>query len=190
MQRLVEVENAGDCIVISFNRPEVRNPISAAVIAEIEQTLKVAKDGAIRKLVFTGRGESFASGADLAEIALLDGPDVEAFARLGQAFMDSVARLPCETVAAVNGFCFGGALDLALACDRRLASPNASFCHPGVGLGIITGWGGTQRLPRLVGESGALQMFLTAAPITAHEALRLGLIDAIVGDPLAAAIGS
>jgi enoyl-CoA hydratase/carnithine racemase len=90
-----------------------------------------------------------------------------------------------ETIAAVNGFCFGGALDLALACDKRIASPNAVFSHPGANLGIITGWGGTQRLPRLVGEAKALEMFMTAKRVAANEALKIGLIDKISENPLA-----
>ena len=88
-------------------------------------------------------------------------------------------------IAAVNGFCFGGALDLALACDVRIASENAEFCHPGADLGIMTGWGGTQRLPRLVGEAAALEMFLTARRLRAPEALSIGLVDQMADDPLA-----
>jgi len=96
--------------------------------------------------------------------------------------------MPQATVAGVNGYCFGGGLDLALACDKRIAAPNATFCHPGAGLGIITGWGGTRRLPRLVGRGNALSMFFTAEPINAYEALRIGLIDEIDPDPVAAAM--
>jgi enoyl-CoA hydratase/carnithine racemase len=96
--------------------------------------------------------------------------------------MQKINDLDQTTTAAINGYCHGGALDLALACDRRVASPNATFCHPGVGLGIITGWGGTQRLPRLVGATNASMMFFTAKPINAEEALRIGLIDAITNE--------
>ncbi len=98
--------------------------------------------------------------------------------------MSRIAALPQITVAAINGYCFGGALDFALACKRRIASPNATFSHPGVGLGIITGWGGTQRLPRLIGEASALEMFFTAAPIMADHAFKFGLVDGIADDPL------
>lgn len=100
--------------------------------------------------------------------------------------MTKITSLSQETIAAINGYCFGGALDLALACDRRIASPNATFAHPGASLGIITGWGGTQRLPRLVGTANALEMFFTASPIDAQRALRIGLIDSINEDVLAA----
>ena len=93
-----------------------------------------------------------------------------------------------NTIAAVNGYCFGGALDLALACKRRIAAPNAKFAHPGVSIGIMTGWGGTQRLPRLIGEAKALEMFLTAKVFGAAEALACGLIDEISDEPLRTAI--
>jgi enoyl-CoA hydratase/carnithine racemase len=101
-----------------------------------------------------------------------------------------IARIEAKTIAAVNGYCYGGALDLTLACDSRIASPNAEFCHPGGGLGIMTGWGGTQRLPRLVGEAAALELFLTGKRVSADEALRFGLIVRIADDPTAAAIDS
>jgi enoyl-CoA hydratase/carnithine racemase len=102
--------------------------------------------------------------------------------------MQSIAELSCQTIAAINGYCFGGALDLSLVCDMRIASPQAEFSHPGANLGIMTGWGGTQRLPQLIGEAAALEMFFTAKRVGAHEALRIGLIDSVADDPLAAAI--
>ena len=102
---------------------------------------------------------------------------------------EAILREGPDTVAAINGFCFGGAFDLALSCKRRVAVATAEFCHPGVGLGIITGWGGTQRLPRLVGEAAALEMFMTARRVSAEEALRIGLIDEINDDPVAVAVG-
>jgi len=102
--------------------------------------------------------------------------------------MSAIAGLDTPTIAAINGYCFGGALDLALACKRRLAAPSAKFAHPGAGLGIITGWGGTQRLPRLVGTANALELFFTAAPIDAKRAVSIGLIDEISDDVLARAM--
>ena len=102
--------------------------------------------------------------------------------------MSKIASISIETIAAVNGFCYGGALDLALACGRRVASPNAEFCHPGAGLGIMTGWGGTQRLPLLVGEAEALEIFMMAKRVSADQALEIGLIDEINDDPLARAV--
>jgi enoyl-CoA hydratase/carnithine racemase len=102
--------------------------------------------------------------------------------------MSRISDLHCKTVAAVNGFCFGGALDLALACDMRIASPNALFSHPGASLGIMTGWGGTQRLPRMIGEAAAIEMFFTGRRVNAAEALTLGLVDAVADDPVPSAI--
>jgi enoyl-CoA hydratase/carnithine racemase len=102
--------------------------------------------------------------------------------------MMQISQLPLTTVAAINGFCFGGALDLALACGQRIASPDAVFSHPGADLGIITGWGGTQRLPRLIGHARALEMFFTAQRVDAREALSIGLVDAVSEDPVASAL--
>ena len=102
--------------------------------------------------------------------------------------MQKIDEMPQLVIAAINGHCFGGALDLALSCDIRIASLNARFAHPGAGLGIITGWGGTQRLPRLVGLANSFEMFFTASPIDAAHALEIGLIDEIVADPLSRAL--
>jgi len=148
------------------------------------------QNDAIKKIIFTGKGDSFASGADLREIAELTGETAREFALRGQNLMNKIAGARTAAIAAINGFCFGGALDLALACDKRIASPNAIFSHPGVGLGIITGWGGTQRLPRLIGEAAALEMFLTAKRIDANEALKIGLIDSINENPLGFSIAN
>lgn len=102
--------------------------------------------------------------------------------------MTQISELRAPTIAAVNGICFGGALDLALCCKYRIASPDAIFAHPGADLGIMTGWGGTQRLPRLIGEARALEMFFTAKRVTGDEALAIGLVDHVVTDPLGFAL--
>lgn len=181
------VERIGSALVIRFTRPEIRNPLSVAVLdGLIEVTEAIASD--VGAVIFTGSDGVFASGADLREIALVDGSNAGQFAERGQRLMESISKLRTQPIAAVNGYCYGGALDLAIACASRIASPNAEFCHPGAGLGIMTGWGGTQRLPRLVGEAAALEMFLTAGRVDAKHALRIGLVDEIVDDPLAAAI--
>ena len=138
----------------------------------------------VKKLIFTGTGNAFASGADLREIAALTAENATEFSLRGQRLMNKIAGSGLHTAAAINGFCFGGALDLALACTERIASASATFAHPGAGLGIITGWGGTQRLPRLIGQANALEMFFTASPIDAARALFIGLIDGIEPDPL------
>jgi len=183
------IENTGDAAIIRFVRPEIRNPLSRAVVETLHSVVeRLAIDASVRKVIFTGTGDAFASGANLHEIAALSAEDAPEFAHLGQSLMQKIDALPQLTIAAVNGHCFGGALDLALACDRRIASPNAQFAHPGASLGIITGWGGTQRLPRLIGRARALEMFFTAAPISAEHALKFGLIDAVADNVVAHAL--
>lgn len=183
MKNAVVTEKIADALIINFNRPEIRSPLSVFVLNRLDEILdEAADDETIRKIIFTGTGGVFASGADLREIAALSFDSAHEFAIRGQRLMNKISLLNQTTIAAVNGFCFGGALDLALACDKRIAAPEAQFSHPGVSLGIITGWGGTQRLPRLIGEANALEIFLTAKRISAKEALRIGLIDAISED--------
>lgn len=187
MTELIEIENCGTSVIIRFARPEIRSPLSVAVLDAIERLIDRLGDE-VKRLVFTGVGDVFASGADLREISALTKGTARDFALRGQKLMNRIATTERETTAAINGFCFGGALDLALACESRIASPEAMFCHPGARLGIITGWGGTQRLPRLIGEANALEMFFTASPISATDALRIGLVDEIAADPVLAAL--
>lgn len=187
MSNAILLERIEPSLVIRFNRPEIRNPLSVSVVVELQEVLaKLAGD--IERVVFTGSDGVFASGADLREIAAVSPGDAAEFALRGQRLMQAISELPAHTVAAINGVCFGGALDLALACDNRIAAPQAELSHPGVGLGIITGWGGTQRLPRLVGQAAALEMFLTAGRVSAAEAQRIGLIDMIAHDPVREAL--
>jgi enoyl-CoA hydratase/carnithine racemase len=138
-----------------------------------------------RPLVIMGNAMFFSSGAELKEIAALDAPAAYEFSKMGQELMRAVEEFPAPVYAAVSGYCMGGGLDLALACHRRIAAPNAVFGHRGAALGLITGWGGTQRLPRLVGKGTALQMFLTAEKVTAPQALAMGLVEAVANDPVA-----
>ena len=173
------IEEIGHAIVVRFNRPELRSPLSIDVLTDLHSFIDGLSD---QNLIFTGTGGSFASGADLREIAQVNGDSAREFAIRGQSLMHKIANLPARTTAAINGVCFGGALDLALACDRRIASADAVFAHPGADLGIMTGWGGTQRLPRLVGEAIAMEMFFTAKRVSAAEALRCGLIDEVSDD--------
>ena len=113
-------------------------------------------------LVITGNEHFFSAGAELAEIAALTGPAAYEFSKMGQALMNAIDNFPAPAIAAISGYCMGGGLDLALACDVRIAHPRAVFGHRGAALGLITGWGGTQRLPRLVGKTRALEMFIAA----------------------------
>ena len=176
------VETLGAATIIRFNNALERNPLSVAVQIELDRIL-TAWIPVSKAIIFTGTNDVFASGADLREIARLqDESKVREFGLRGQNLMRKIADSNCLTVAAINGFCFGGAFDLALACKVRIASRNAVFSHPGANLGIVTAWGGTQRLPRIIGEARALEMFLTAKRIDANEALRIGLISEIADD--------
>ena len=141
-------------------------------------------------MVITGNTHFFSAGADLAEIAALTGPEALRFADMGQRLMHAVASFPAPTIAAIHGYCMGGGLDLALSCRQRVAGPHALFGHRGAALGLITGWGGTQRLPRLIGKARALQMFLAAEKVHSARALQMGLVNGIADDPLAAALGT
>ncbi|MGC2234869.1 MAG: enoyl-CoA hydratase/isomerase family protein [Pyrinomonadaceae bacterium] len=185
MSNAVITENSAGNLIIRFNRPEIRSPLSVAVLENLQAILDEAEQNRnVETIVFTGAGDVFASGADLREIALVTKETAREFALRGQNLMNKIAGSEKLTIAAINGFCFGGALDLALSCKKRIAGSNAQFSHPGANLGIITGWGGTQRLPRLVGEAKALEIFLTAKRVSAVEALQIGLIDKIAENPL------
>jgi enoyl-CoA hydratase len=181
--RAVIVEYLPDALVIRFNRPEIRSPLSIFVLEELHAILD---ETTANNIIFTGIDGVFASGADLREIAEIKSETAHEFAQRGQNLMNKIAGR--NAFAAVNGFCFGGALDLALSCTKRIAAPDAQFSHPGANLGIMTGWGGTQRLPRLVGVSVALEMFFTAKRVSAVEALKIGLIDEISINPLETAL--
>ena len=135
-------------------------------------------------LIVTGNERFFSAGADLREVTALTGPEALEFSRMGQALMNTIERFPSPVYAAISGYCMGGGLDLALACHRRMAAPNAVLAHRGAALGLITGWGGTQRLPRLVGRPKALEIFVTAEKLQATDAMHYGLVDAIADDPV------
>jgi len=139
-------------------------------------------------LVITGNDKFFSAGADLKEIAALSGPTAYEFSKVGQELMRVIDEFPAPVYAAISGYCMGGGLDLALACHHRIASPHSVFGHRGAALGLITGWGGTQRLPRLVGKGRALEMLVAAEKVVASRALQIGLIDALAEDPVDAAI--
>jgi len=182
-------EIRGTALIVTFNRPEIRNPLSVPVLNRLSVMLSDHDClDKLKAIIFTGTGDAFASGADLREIAEGTPEMAREFAERGQSLMNLISAAKQMTIAAVNGYCFGGALDLALSCKRRIASPNAVFSHPGTSLGIITGWGGTQRLPRLIGQASALEMFFTAGRMDANEALRIGLVDTISESVLEAAL--
>lgn len=143
-----------------------------------------AESGGLKRLIITGNEKFFSAGADLNEISRLTGPEAFEFSREGQALMQAIDQFPVPVIAAISGYCMGGGMDLALACDYRIAAPNAVFGHRGASLGVMTGWGGTQRLPRLIGKARAMQMFLLAEMVKADEALRIGLVDGIADDSI------
>lgn len=178
------VECDGELAVIRFNRPASRNSLSQAVLAALDSALtEITPRSEIKTIIFTGTADAFASGANLRELAVLTSEHARSFSERGQKLFQRIADAPQLTIAAINGYCMGGALDLALSCDIRVASAEAIFAHPGANLGIITGWGGTQRLPRLVGQARASELFFTARRFSADEALQMGLISALA-DPV------
>lgn len=179
----------GTVAVIRFNRPALRNPLSVSTLSELERTLsELVGLKTVEAIVFTGSDEVFASGANIRELAQLDVTSALQFSQLGQRVFERIANASQLTIAAISGYCMGGALDLALACDIRVASSNAVFAHPGGRLGIITGWGGTQRLPRMIQRGVALELLLTGRRITSAEALRVGLVTSISAHPLDTAL--
>jgi enoyl-CoA hydratase/carnithine racemase len=141
---------------------------------------RLAEEAALVGCVITGSERAFAAGAEISELAALERGGGFAFARRGQRAMNAVAGSQKCVIAAIRGFCFGGGVDLALACHARIATDDAVFAHPGGALGIITGWGGTQRLPRLIGKARAVEMFVTGRRLDAREARDFGLIREIV----------
>lgn len=180
----VVLEHHGACGVIRLNRPAERNPLSISTLESLD-TIFSALTGRsdINKIIFTGTGDVFASGADIREVSRLTPESAREFALRGQRLMQKIAGAAALTIAAVNGYCMGGGLDLALSCRLRFASRRAVFAHPGARLGIITGWGGTQRLPHLIGAARALEFFTTARRVESLEALELGLVDRLC-DPV------
>jgi len=143
-----------------------------------------AESGELKGLIITGNDKFFSAGADLNEISALTAAQAFEFSRAGQVLMRAIDNFPVPVIAAIRGYCMGGGMDLALACDYRIAAPNTIFGHRGASLGVMTGWGGTQRLPRLIGKARAMQMFLLAEMVKADEALRIGLVDRIADDPI------
>ena len=181
----IDLDRADGVATLTLNRPEALNAFNTEQLRLLEQMLaEVAADPAIRAVVLTGAGDrAFAAGADIREMAALSPEGGLAFGRLGHAVTRAVEALPQPVVAAVNGFALGGGCELAIACDIRIASENAVFAQPEVSLGIPPGWGGSQRLPRLVGPGMAAEMILTGRRVAAAEALRIGLVNRVVPLP-------
>jgi len=155
--------------------------LSRAVLAELTDLLReVRVSGLFRGVVIAANPLSFATGASIEEVAALEGAAAREFARSGQILFNQIEHFPLPIIAAIRGYCLGGGLDLALACHARVAAYDACFGYPGASLGLITGWGGTQRLTCLIGRAAATQLMLTAERIPASQALTLGLVDELV----------
>ena len=177
---LFAVDETGIALV-TINRPEKRNALSRAVVRELGAAFdRVAEDPAIRAAIVTGAGDvAFVAGADIGELAGLSGAEMRQYALEGQRVLRRLETAGKPSVAAVNGFALGGGLELAMAATVRVASENARLGQPEVKLGLIPGFGGTQRLPRLVGRGRALWMLASGEPIDAAEAWRIGLVNAV-----------
>jgi enoyl-CoA hydratase len=177
----VELSSCDSIAVLSFAQQPEYPRLSRAVLAELRDQLNAVQVAeCFQGVVIAANAHSFAIGAALEEIAELSGAAAFQFARLGQAIFREVAKSRLPVVAAIRGFCLGGGLELALACHGRVAAYNSSFGCPGTALGLTIGWGGTQRLPRRVGEGAALQMFVTGERVPATQALAMGLVDELV----------
>lgn len=168
--------------LVTVNRPEKLNALNAGVMEELDGVLeRLEADNAVRGLILTGAGDkAFIAGADVGEMESLSAADSQRMVLRGQNVLRRLERMGKPTVAAINGYALGGGLELALCCTLRVASPDAKLGLPEVKLGMIPGWGGTQRLPRLVGRGRALEMLLTGEPVDAAEAHRMGLVNHVV----------
>jgi len=180
---LVSLAVADRVAVLPMERPPV-NAMSRAFMGELEAHLKrAAADPAVRVIVVTSRLPGmFSGGADIRELEGLDADGCAAFIALGQGFFGRMGEIPKPIIAAINGICVGGGMELSMACDLRIAAKSARFGQPEVNLGVVSGWGGTQRLPRLVGKTRALELLMLGEQISAEEALSIGLVNRVVPD--------
>ncbi|NNF57168.1 MAG: enoyl-CoA hydratase, partial [Rhodothermaceae bacterium] len=174
--------DADGVATITLNRPDALNALSIQVVSELSRAFRQARaDAAVRGVILTGAGEkAFAAGADISEFAGMDALDGHRFALRGQGVFNQIEQMAKPVVAAVNGYALGGGCELAMACHLRVASDNAQFGQPEVNLGLIPGYGGTQRLPRLVGRGIATELMLTGDRVTAQRAYEIGLVNRVV----------
>jgi enoyl-CoA hydratase len=178
----ISYEVKGSIAYITMNRPKVMNALNRKTVEELNAAFHTAKgDATVKGVILTGAGEkAFIAGADIAELSAIEGEQAGEFSKKGQEVLLFIETLGKPVIAAVNGFALGGGCETAMACTIRIAAENAKFGQPEVKLGIIPGYGGTQRLPRLVGKGRALQLILTGDLIDAHEAYRIGLVNEVV----------
>lgn len=174
------VEQTDEVMVVTINRERALNALNRDTIAELQQFFSYYwSDEKVKCVILTGAGKAFVAGADITELADTDVRSGNELSARGLYLMKTIQNFPKPVIAAVNGFALGGGCELAMACDIRLASEKAKFGQPEVNLGIIPGYGGTQRLPRLVGRGKAMQLIFTGEIITAAEAYRIGLADEV-----------
>src|SRR5918911_3426664 len=180
--KYIQLEPQDDIAILRINRPEALNAMNVDVISELSKMIDiVAADDNIKAVVITGAGErSFCAGADISYMVNIDPMQAEKYATSAQEVINKIDRLEKPVIAAVNGFALGGGCELALACDIRIASSNAKMGQPEVTIGIPPGWGGTQRLMRLVGPAKAKEMIFTGKMITADEAYQIGLVNKVI----------
>ena len=173
-------EVKGTTGIITINRERALNALNSTVLEELDQTLDAVNLEEVRCLILTGAGQkSFVAGADIGEMSNLTKEEGEAFGKKGNDVFRKLETFPIPVIAAINGFALGGGCEIAMSCDIRICSDNAVFGQPEVGLGITPGFGGTQRLPRLVGAGMAKQLIYTGRNIKADEAFRIGLVNAV-----------
>lgn len=178
--QFVKLKKQGHIVILTVDRQEALNALNSQVITELEEAIdQIEKDREIYVLIITGAGRSFAAGADIGEMKDYNAEDGKRFASRGGSVFLRLENLNIPVIAAVNGFALGGGCELCMACDIRLASTKAKFGQPEVGLGITPGFGGTQRLPRIVGISKAMELILSAKIITAAEAKEIGLVSEV-----------
>ena len=176
----VKAQQEGQILILTLDRPEALNALNAQVLDDLSAALDAVDVNAVRCLIFTGAGDrAFAAGADIAAMANMEPDEAAAFSRRGNDLFRRIETYPLPTIAAVNGYALGGGCELSMACDMRLCSENAVFGQPEVTLGITPGFGGTQRLMRLVGMGRAKELIFSARTVKAPEALSMGLVNAV-----------
>jgi 3-hydroxypropionyl-coenzyme A dehydratase len=180
--KYIQLEPRGEVAIIKINRPEALNAVNIDVITELSRTIDIVGiDDGIKAVIITGAGEkSFCAGADIAYMVNIDPVKAEKYASSAQAVLNKIEKLEKPVIAAVNGFALGGGCELALVCDIRIASNNAKIGQPEVTIGIPPGWGGTQRLVRIVGPAKAKELIFTGKMVTAEEALQIGLVNKVI----------
>lgn len=179
--KILKTEIVDSIATVTISRPEAMNALNTRFFEELDDFVsKVSNMPEVRAMIITGEGKAFVAGADIAEMVNKNEEEGGAFSRIGQNTFSSLGKLDIPVIAAINGFALGGGLELAMGCDFRIASTKAKFGQPEVSLGLIPGYAGTQRLPRLVGMGDALYLLLTADMIGAEDALRLRLVQKVV----------